>query len=173
MVSLGVDYVKGLNHIANGEYTKAAEKIIPLKAAADSIRAYRQYSEGKKTAGGKQSSAPYSPTEAGLRALGFGTAREAEEGANRGAYYSSKEKDTAERSSLMSAWVQAKPEAKAKAWTAIQKYNQSAPADARITPKELTTKAKRDAKDAEKATLGITASKRDKRFLNEGVYNLR
>lgn len=173
VVSLGGDYVKGLNHIANGEYVKAAEKMIPLKAAADSIRAYRQYSEGKKTAGGKQSSAPYSPAEAGLRALGFGTGREAEEGAQRGAFYRGSEKQKEERSSLVNKWVQAAPEQKAKSWAAIQQYNQSAPSEAKITAKELTDKARRDAKDAEKAKLGIVPSKRDKRFLDEGVYNLR
>jgi hypothetical protein len=173
VVSLGGDYIKGLNNIANGEFTKAAEKMIPLKAASDSIRAYRQATEGKKTAGGKQSSAPYAPSEAALRVLGFGNAREAEEGAQRGAYYRQSSKAKEERSSLLNSWVEAAPDHKAKAWAAIQKYNMTAPAESKITAKELTDKARRDAKAAKSSTLGITPNKRDKRFLEEGVYNVR
>jgi hypothetical protein len=173
VVSLGADYVKGLNHIANGEFEKAAEKLIPLKAASDSLRAYRQMSEGKKTAGGKESSAPYSPSEAALRVLGFGNAREAEEGAKRSAYFRNSQKAKEERAGLAADWVNAAPEKKAKAWAAIQKFNQTAPAESKITAKELTSKALRDAKAAKTSTLGISPNKRDKRFLEEGVYNVR
>ena len=173
MVSLGGDYIKGLNHIASGEYVKAAEKMIPLKAASDSIRAYRQASEGKKTASGKQSSEPYSPTEAGLRVLGFGTGREAEEGAQRSAYFRASSAQKEERGGLVTKWVGADPNDKAKAWAAVQKYNQTAPAEVKITMKELTDKLRRDAKQAETSKLGINPSKRDKRFLEEGIYNVR
>jgi len=173
VVSLGGDYIKGMNHLANGEVTKAAEKMIPLKAASDAIRAYRQASEGKKTAGGKQSSEPYSATEAALRVAGFGNAREAEEGAKRSAYYRESSRAKEERSALVDGWASAAPAAKAKAWAAIQKFNQSAPADSKITAKELTSKTKRDAKAATTSSLGIVPNKRDKRFLEEGVYNVR
>lgn len=173
VVSLGGDYIKGANLLANGEITKAAEKLIPLKAASDSIRAYRQASEGKKTAAGKQSSEPYSATEAGMRVLGFGNAREAEEGAQRSAYFRESSKAKEERGGLVNGWVNAEPTAKAKAWAAIQKFNQTAPAESKITAKELTSKSKRDAKAAQTSTLGITPNKRDKRFLEEGIYNVR
>ena len=62
--------------------------MIPLKAASDVIRAYRQATEGKKSASsGRQTMTPYTPTETGLRALGFGSGREAEVNAAAGAYY--------------------------------------------------------------------------------------
>lgn len=173
VVSLGGDYVKGISNIANGNFTKAAEQMIPLKAAADSIRAYRQYSEGKKTAGGKQSSASYAPSEAALRVLGFGNAREAEEGAQRAAYYHQSQKAKDERSALTNSWVNADPSSKAKAWSAVQAYNRTAPAESKITAKELTDKARRDAKASKTSTLGISPTKRDKRFIEEGVYNTR
>jgi DNA-binding ferritin-like protein (Dps family) len=173
VVSLGVDYVKGLGNIASGNFEKAAEQLIPIKMASDTLRAYRQASEGKKTAGGKQSSAPYAPSEAALRVLGFGNAREAEEGAQRSAYYRESSKAKEERSALANAWVEADPSRKAKAWAAIQKFNMTAPAESKITAKELTDKARRDAKAAKSSTLGITPNKRDKRFLEEGVYNVR
>lgn len=174
VVSLGGDYVKGINLLANGEVTKAAEKLIPLKVAADSIRAYRQASEGKKSGTGKQTSAPYSPTEAGLRALGFGTGREAEEGSANSAYYRGSAKAKEERNSLVSAWVEAAPDKKAKAWAAVQKFNLTAAAETKITAKELTDKARREAKSKETAVRGINPNKRDKRFLDEGfIYNTR
>lgn len=175
VVSLGGDYIKGLNHLANGEVTKAAEKMIPLKAASDSIRAYRQYSEGKKSAAGKQTSEPYSPTEAGLRALGFGTARESEEGAANTAYFRQSAAQKEQRNALVNEWVQAKPTEKMRAWAAIQKFNQTASKESKITAKELTDKARRDAKAADSAVRGINPDKRSKRFLDntEAVYNLR
>ena len=75
---------------------------------------------------------------------------------------------------FVKSWVEAKPNEKTKAWSAIVKWNQAQPADVKISPSELTTKAKRDAKAAEHAVRGITPNKRDKRFLDEGiVYNVR
>ena len=52
VASLGVDWGQGISQIANGNFEKAAENLIPLKAASDSLRAYRQATEGKKTAYG-------------------------------------------------------------------------------------------------------------------------
>jgi hypothetical protein len=174
VVSLGGDYIKGANLAANGEFGKAAEKVIPLKAASDALRAYRQATEGKKSSSNKQTMSPYTPTETGLRALGFGSGREAEVGAAAGAYYRQAAVQKEARAQLVDAWVQAKPAEKTKAWAAIQKWNQGQPAEVKINPAELTSKAKRDAKTAEKAVRGITPNKRDKRFLDEGfVYNTR
>ena len=175
VVSLGVDYVKGISDAANGDFGKAAEKLIPLKAAADTLRAYRQATEGKKSASsGRQTMTPYTPTEAAMRVLGFGSAREAEVNASAGAYYRQSAAQKEQRSSLVKDWTEAKPAAKTKAWAAIQKWNQNHPAEAKISPKELTDKVKRDAKNAETAVRGINPNKRDKRFLDEGfIYNVR
>ena len=170
VVSLGGDYVKGLQNVANGDFGKAAEQMIPLKAASDSLRAYRQATEGKKTAAGTDKSAPYTPKEAALRALGFGNAREAEEGAKTSKFYRDSAQAKEERTSLVNKWVQAGPTDKTKAWAAIQKWNQQASPEAKINPKELTDKAKRDAKNAKEMVLGIKPNKRDKRFLEEGFY---
>lgn len=175
VVSLGGDYIKGVSALANGDVSKAAEKMIPLKAAADSIRAYRQATEGKKTAAGKTSSAPYSPSEAALRVLGFGTGREAEESAQRGAYFRGKERQNEERYGLINAWASAKPSEKHKAWAEIQKYNRSVfrYPELKITAKELTNRAKRDAKGDKDMRLGISPKRRDKHLLEEGVYNVQ
>ena len=173
VVSLGGDYIKGVSALANGDVSKAAEKMIPLKAAADSIRAYRQATEGKKTAAGKTSSAPYSPSEAALRVLGFGTGREAEESAQRGAYFRGKERQNEERYGLINAWASAKPSEKHKAWVEIQQYNRTVIPELKITAKELTNRAKRDAKGEKDIRLGISPKRRDKHLLEEGVYNVQ
>lgn len=174
VVSLGGDWIKGLNQIADGQFEKAAENLIPLKAASDSLRAYRQATEGKKSATGKQTMTPYSAYETGLRVAGFGSAREEETGAAAGVFYRNSARQKEERSSLVNTWVQAPPAGKAKAWAAIQKWNGQQPTDVKIAPKELTDKAKRDAKSSETSVRGITANKRDKRFLDEGaIYNTR
>jgi hypothetical protein len=175
VVALGGDYIKGINNAANGDFGKAAEQLIPLKAASDTLRAYRQATEGKKSASsGKQTMTPYTPTEAGLRALGFGSGREAETNAAAGAYYRASAAQKEARSELIKTWTEAKPTEKTKAWAAIQKWNQSQPAEVKISPKELTSKEKRDAKQAKEAVRGINPNKRDKRFLDEGfIYNVR
>jgi len=170
VVSLGGDYIKGLQSVANGDFGKAAEQMIPLKAASDSLRAYRQATEGKKTAGGTDKSAPYTPKEAALRALGFGNAREAEEGARTSQFYRASSQAKEQRSALVSKWVSASPTEKTKAWADITKWNQQASPEQKISPKELTDKAKRDAKNAKDMVLGIKPNKRDKRFLDEGLY---
>lgn len=170
VVSLGGDYIKGAQAAANGDFGKAAEQMIPLKAASDALRAYRQATEGKKTAAGVDKSAPYTPREAALRALGFGNAREAEEGARTSKFYRESSRAKEERGALVNKWVNASPTDKTKAWAAIQKWNQTAPAESKINPKELTDKAKRDAKAAKEMVLGIKPNKRDKRFIEEGAY---
>lgn len=175
VASLGVDYIKGINNVANGDFQKAAEQLIPLKAAADTLRAYRQATEGKKSASsGRQTMTPYTPTETAMRALGFGSGREAEVNASAGAYYRQSAAQKEQRGALVKEWVDAKPAEKTKAWAAIQKWNRTAPPESKINPKELTDKAKRDAKAAETAVRGISPNKRDKRFLDEGfIYNVR
>jgi len=105
-----------------------------------------------------------------MRALGFGNAHEAEEGARKGAFYRASTAQKEARSSLVNDWTSAKPTEKMKAWAAIQKWNKDQPADVQIKPAELTSKAKRDAKTAETSMLGIKPNKRDKRFLDEGFY---
>ena len=174
VVSLGGDWIKGANQIANGDFEKAAENIIPIKAASDSLRAYRQATEGKKSQYGKQTLTPYTPSETALRVLGFGSGREAEAGAANSAYYRNAQRDKDTHNKLVSDWTSADARGKAKAWAAIVQYNKGVPAEAKITPKQLTDKVNRDAKAASKTVRGITPTKRDKRFLDEGqIYNTR
>jgi len=168
VASLGVDYAKSISLIADGDYLKAAEKMIPIKAASDALRAYRQSTEGKKSASGRQTSAPYNFQEAAMRAAGFGSGREAEEGAANSAYYRNSERQKEERSSLISKWVTAKPSEKAKAMAEITRWNQGKVNEVKITPKQLTDALKR--RQSEKPVHGVVASKQTKHLLDEAAY---
>lgn len=151
------DYIKGANYLTSGEYTKAAEKMVPLKFASDAIRAYRTASEGKKsTVTGRQYSEPYSWGEAALRTVGFTPAREAEEGAKAAAFRNQTDKARTERSRIINAWVNATGGAKVDAQRAVQKYNLSVPKEDRIETKDLTAAAKR----REREGTGIVTNKK-------------
>jgi hypothetical protein len=172
VVSLGGDWIKGLNQISNGNFERAAENLIPLKAASDSLRAYRQATEGKRSASGTQTMTPYTAAETGLRAFGFGSGREAETGAANSAFYRKSTAQKEYRGGLISDWAQATPNAKVKAMAAITKWNQGKPPEVQIKMKDLTAKLKRINKASTEGVHGLVASKRDKRFIEEGsIYN--
>ena len=171
VVALGGDYVKGAQAIAAGDFAKAAENMIPIKAFSDSLRAYRQASEGKKSAAGRETLSAYTPGETAARVLGFGSGREAETGAARSAYYSASNAQKEERSSLINSWAQASGSSKTKAMAEITKWNKGRPDEARIKPKDLTAKIKADKKAEEEGVLGIVASKQTKHLVPEGVYS--
>ena len=170
VVSLGGDWVSGVNDAARGDFAKAAEKLIPLKAASDSIRAYRQATEGKKSASGRETMSSYSPSETAMRALGFGNAREAEIGAERSAFYSQSNKIKEERSALVNAWAQASPSQKGSAMARITAWNRGKDPEVQIKPKELTAKLKRDQKAASEGKHGILPSKRDKALMERNSF---
>jgi hypothetical protein len=162
---LGVDWVSGVHNLWEGNYLKGAEKLVPLKVAADSIRAWRQSTEGKKKERtGEQTSAPYSIPEALTRAFGVTPEREAEEGAKTGAYYRQSEALKSQREKLSNAWVNSSGDSRTKAFAAIQKYNQGRPTDERITQKDLQSLAKRRERD--KQNLDATGIKPTKRTQN-------
>lgn len=173
VVSLGGDWIKGIQSAGNGDFAKAAEKLIPIKAASDAIRAYRQTTEGKKSISGRETMSAYSPSEAALRVLGFGNAREAEIGAKRSAYYAGSQRLKEERGDLVKAWTEAKPADKVKAFAAITAWNKDVPKDTQIKMKELTDKLKRDEKTKKGLVNGIKPGKKDKYLLDRGeaTYN--
>ncbi len=172
VVSLGGDWIKGVQLLGNGDLEQAAEKLIPIKAASDTLRAYRQLTEGKKSVSGRETMSNYAPSEAALRVLGFGNAREAEIGAKRSAFYAQSTRLKEERAELVKVWVAAKPQDKVKAFAAITKWNKDVPAETQIKMKDLTSKLKRDEKDKPSLVNGIKASKKDKFLLDRGsIYN--
>lgn len=174
IASLAFDWGKGLSLISNGDYLKGAEKLVPMKVASDTLRAYRQATEGKRKASGIETSQPYNWQETIQRAAGFGGGREAEEGAANRAYYSASARQKEQRQALVDAWTSATPAGKQKAMAAITKWNQSVPAEVKITPKELTAKLKKMKTDEQISVRGIKPTRRDKYLLEQqDYYNAR
>lgn len=168
IAGLAFDWGKGLNLIANGDYAKGAEKLVPMKVASDTLRAYRQATEGKRKASGEETSAPYNFAEATLRAAGFGNRREAEEGAADRSFRDASKSQSEKRTALVNAWTSASPSGKQSAMAAITKFNQSVPAEVRITPKELTAKLKK--MNEGKNVRGVITTRRDKHLREERSY---
>jgi hypothetical protein len=173
-VALVGDWVKGANALMTGDFTKAAEQMVPVKFAADSIRAYRQFTEGKKSATSqRETMSPYTPREAAMRALGFTPAREAETGAERSSFYGKQTKAKEERSALMAKWVVAKSADKRDAYAAVQKWNRSHPSQEEIKMSELeSARKRRDTEDRSGVMQhGIRTTKRDRYLLENSPYN--
>lgn len=168
-VALVSDWVKGMNNLWSGNFVKAGEQLVPMKFAADSIKAYRLATEGKKGSTGKETMAPYSVREALTRVAGFTPAREAEEGAKRSAFYSAQTQDKNARSALISEWVSAKPQSKFDAWKSIQSFNKGKPRDQQISMSDLTSAAAKRQKEGN----AIKTNKRDKAYLERAnaTYN--
>jgi len=99
--------LRGLRQMANGNYMKGAQDLIPIKVAADTARAVRQYREGALAPNARELSKPYSVTEAASRAAGLPPGREAEEQfhsrVNREHDFSERDR----RGRLINAWMSA------------------------------------------------------------------
>jgi hypothetical protein len=167
-----MDWGKGANELASGNFEKAAELMVPVKFIADSLRAYRESTEGKKNASGLQTMTPYTPYEAGVRALGFTPSREAEQGAQTGHFYSVKQREQKARSSLINAWVNAEPGEKAEALKAVQKYNKGVAPELQVKMSDLTSASKRRKTEEKSQIGGIKTSKKDRRILEDSPYNV-
>ncbi len=158
--SLVADWLSGANMLAAGEFGQAAEKLVPIKFAADSLRAYRQATEGKKSASGRQLTPPYTPAQAAMRVLGFTPAVEAEQGEKYRAFKLESDRNQAKRSELIAAWVKATN--KDAAWKAIREFNRSQPGKNKIQVKDLhsaQTRVKKSSKG------GIQTTRRSEHIL--------
>jgi len=143
---------------------------VPSKAMADVAKAYRLSTEGKPTKQGGKGAEPLALPGAIVQGLGFKPGAMAEYDEGRSAVYNARTKARDARNELITSWVTAKPADKAKAMAAITKYNQGkGPAD-RITPSQLTSRAKGVARES---ILGFPAGKRERQMLQEKrrLYN--
>ena len=152
VASLGFDWFKGTKALLDGNVAEAAEKMIPAKFIADSVRAYRRSTEGKVTEGGRKLSKPYSAYEAGARVLGFTPSRDAEEGEKAAAFAQQSNELKSQRTKLINDWSKASN--KAAVWSKIQTFNRGQPKNAQITMKQLTEHGKRNKKDGIVTTKG-------------------
>lgn len=171
---LVADWAKGVNDLAQGDLVRAAERLVPIKAFSDSVKAYRTFTEGTVSErSGKQTMTPYSAWEAGIRAFGFAPAREAEHYERQAAFYRAKGVQDDERSQFQREWVEANGAARGRLWREITKWNKSQPANARLTISELRGYQKRMERDMKETKDGIRARRREQHILDraDDTYN--
>jgi len=171
---LVVDWAKGINDLAEGDFQRAAERLVPVKVFADSLKAYRVATEGTVSeTSGKQVMSPYSGLEAFGRAMGMAPAREAEAFERSGAFYRAKENQDAARTEFQREWVDASGAARGRLWREIRKWNKDQPAEARLTISELRGYQKRMKADMKETKEGIRARRREEHILNraDATYN--
>lgn len=165
-VGLVGDWFSGASHLMAGEFGRAAEKMIPLKAAADSLKAYRQLTEGTISPNsGKQVMSPYSAGEAIIRSLGFSPARESESFERSGIYYKRQQAQEDARTEFQKEWVAATPAAKGRLWREVVKWNKTVAPEARLTITDMRSYQKRLERDKKETVEGIRAKKREQTLI--------
>jgi hypothetical protein len=171
---LVTDWAKGINDLAEGDVVRAAERLIPIKAFSDSIKAYRTMTEGTiSEKSGKKVMSPYSATEAAFRAFGFQPSREAESYERSSSFYRGRDQQKDARSEFQREWVEANGAARGRIWRDIQKWNRGQPQDARISLSELRGYQKRMKTDMKNTKEGIRARRREQHLLDraDATYN--
>lgn len=159
-----------INASSGADVAKAAAQVVPLKVASDSLKAYSGYTRGKQSKTGRETMEPLSAGEAALQAFGLKSAREAENGARRGAAGGDQQQFKQQRDKLTQAWVLGKGADRAKAMIAINKWNAGQPKDAQITLKDLKASEKRRANESDSYIGGIRVNKRDRHIVEEKSY---
>lgn len=171
---LVADWARGVNSLAKGDFVKAAERLVPIKAAADSIKAYRMMTEGNVSErSGKQTLSPYNFGEAAVRSLGFQPAREAEAYERANSFYNKRDKETEIRRDFQRQWVEASGAARGRLWREIQKWNRGQPIGAKLSLSDLRAYQTRMRNDMKETKEGIRARRREQHIFDraEGIYN--
>ena len=165
-----VDTLSGVNDAMNGDWGKAAQKIIPVKFLSNVAKAVNNQ-EGKKNATGNTVMSGYSPQESLMRVIGFTPNRESEIGEARAAFNSSSREASADRSRMVHSWVNASAADKAASFKTIQLWNKGKSAEQQIQMKDLTGALARTTKtEAGPFSLGVT--KRNAEFKKTmDIYN--
>lgn len=137
---------KSVGNLAKGDVSGAAREaldVFPVKFVRDLARAGYGAAEGRKNNTGRELMAPYSPFETVVQAAGLTPSRRADEAEERTKFNAADQHRERDRRGLISRWVTATPEGKRSAMTAIQKYNQTVPGNARIQQSDLQAELKR------------------------------
>ena len=168
-----LDQIKAAQAAFKGDFATAIEKASPLRAVGDITKAIVGASGPKTGPTGKETQAQFSPWETGVRALGFTPSSVAESGALRGTVAREGKRLSADRSSVINAWIDASGADKVKAQRAVQEFNADRPREQQIKQSDLTAAARRREAEEEKTKHGVTRSKRTKAIQDqaESVFN--
>lgn len=144
-VGMGVDAYTGVMAAENGDWSTAAEKIIPIKFVTDAVKAAREMNVGKVNKKGVQTQDKSGVGDAALRVLGFKPSSVARNEESKGAAYADIAARKAETQTLRDNWAAATGVDRVAAKRAIDAFNKTVPKNAQITAgslaKSLKTKA--------------------------------
>lgn len=163
------DVFKAKAAAEDGDWSKAAQLLIPVKVISDSIKAAESYTVGKSNKRGKQSQEPAGLGSAALQAFGLKPAWIARQQENTNAYYAESRKRDAIRQDLIDTWKNSSGAGRRDAQKEIAKFNKTVPKEAKITGATLARSLKADKNNYSKH--GITPGRRNidllQRFLGD------
>jgi hypothetical protein len=166
-----VDMLDGVGLMSSGEWSKGAEKVVPLKMMQNLLRAHRYELEGMTTRKGDVVLPPdrFDAVDIGLKAAGFSTTKESQYYEGTAAVENAKSAVTEVRSRLLGKFAQARlaGEDTGDIMDAINDFNDRHPekgvridASSRLKAVQARRVASRHRSDA-----GILGSKQNKAFL--------
>ena len=121
------DMRKGVQDLVNGDWGKAAERIIPVKVISDTFKAANKFSEGK-----------IKPEEAVMNVFGVKSGRQAEENRKLGNDRRAREKIETSHKELTDAYLKAKTAGeRIKVRAQIVEFNKTAPLRQKVFPNSL------------------------------------
>lgn len=164
-VGIAMQAADGLRELSNGEYAKGIEKLMPLKIGADLIKAGVGLNEPKTNRRGTETAPPYTPVEAGIKAMGIPVGREAERNTYQHQVNQQAEEAKQHKSKLIANWLKATGDAKQSA--------REAAGAAGIPMGDLTKAAERERSAARRMKDGVPTTKLSRPIAEEKskVYN--
>lgn len=161
-----IDVTKGVGLMAGGEVTRSLEYLVPVKVFSDTLKSYRQMTEGSVSMKSKrQVMSPYSVGEAVTRSLGFTPAREAEAFERSNMFYHKRSSQEETRRDFMREWTEANGAARGRIWREIQAWNKRQPREARLSLPDLRKYSVRLKRDAKETREGLRARRREQHIL--------
>lgn len=162
-VGLISDWAKVPGHFFNGDINKGLEKLVPLKVVADSLKAYREGTEGKVSKAGRQTMPPTNAAEMALRSFGLTPQSVALKNERDRVFYRTQKQGATERQEMMGSWLNASKAERGRKWDEIRKWNGSKSEAQRITLDDLKKADKRRESEKANGTIkdGYRVNKRD------------
>ena len=141
--SMLFDFLGGGQQMMNGDFAGAAQKMVPIKALKDLIRAVDTGAFGRETASGRPTLPPYTWSEMFIRALGATPGAEAESQELKAQFYSQQAFLNEQRGDIQQRWADAGNAGRIRMQGEIERFNRGKPRDAQLTNTKLRAYTKR------------------------------
>jgi hypothetical protein len=170
--ALLLDLFRATQAVRDGNYGKALELAIPIKAASDLIKAGNGLAGPTTNASGREKLPALSYGQAAIQALGFAPAARAEAGVRRATVQRQTAAQSKERITFETKWHMATPNERARMWGEIERWNRLRPKDAQLTRAQLESYSKSRGKELLKTQAGVKVTKQNKAFVDRAeAYN--